>query len=434
MKTQPQALEILPTPSLSGEIEVPGSKSYTNRALLVSALAKGSSRLLRPLHSDDTLYMAQSLGKLGVRIEEQENGQVLRVSGSSGAFPVSQAELFVGNAGTAMRFLAAAVCIGQGEYRLDGNERMRERPIQDLIDGLAQLGCDVRSEAGNGCPPVRIRASGIRGGICKVPGSRSSQFFSALLMAAPYAQSDTTIRVVGDLVSKPYVDITLQVMRDFGVSAQNDDYRTFRVPCGQVYVGRECAIEPDASNACYFWAAAAIAGGPVLVKGLTRRSAQGDVGFVDVLRRMGCGVLERPDGIEVRGCTLRAGEFDLGDMPDTAQTLAVVALFAQGATTIRNIGNLRIKETDRITALANELSKLGASVEQGPDWLSITPGELHGTLIETYDDHRMAMSFALAGARIPGVEILNPGCVAKTYPGFFDAIRRIGLDNRPGQK
>jgi len=249
-------------------------------------------------------------------------------------------------------------------------------------------------------------------------------------MAAPHAQTDVTIEVVGELVSKPYVGITLRVMRDFGVNVEDHDYRSFHVPGGQRYQARDFTIEPDASNASYFWAAAAIGGGPVRVTGLTSSSRQGDVGFVQVLERMGCTVREDDQGIEVSGGQLRGGEFDLRDMPDTAQTLAVVALFAEGPTTIRGIGNLRIKETDRIHALARELSKLGADVEEGDDYLVVSPAPLTAAAIDTYDDHRMAMSFALAGARVPGLVVLDPDCVAKTYPGYFEDVRRIGLDSQ----
>lgn len=430
MTTTAKALEILPSACLRGEVNVPGSKSYTNRALLIASLAEGRSRLDRPLHSDDTLYMTEALRALGVSVAHEDDGRALAVQGSSGRFPKDSADLFVGNSGTTMRFLAAALCASHGRYRLDGNDRMRERPIQDLLDGLTQLGCDVVSEARNGCPPLRINAHGIKGGRCEVPGTRSSQFFSALLMASPYAHSDVSIEVLGELVSKPYVGITLQVMRDFGVRVEGHDYQRFHVPCGQRYQARDFAVEPDASNACYYWAAAAIGGGPVRVNGLTSNSAQGDVGFVRVLERMGCTVCEDDQGIQVSGADLKGGEFDLRDMPDTAQTLAVVALFAEGPTVIRGIGNLRIKETDRIQALACELSKLGAAVEEGDDHLAISPRPLAGAAIETYDDHRMAMSFALAGARVPGLVILDPGCVAKTYPGYFDDLRRIGLHSQ----
>lgn len=424
------ALEIIPHVPLRGEIEVPGSKSFTNRALLVAALAQGDSRLLRPLHSEDTRYMIEALRILGVSVSEAAAGDALAVSGCSGQFPVREADLYVGNAGTAMRFLAASLCLGEGCYRLDGDARMRERPIDDLIDALGQLGCRVTSQSGNGCPPLLLEARGLSGGECRISGARSSQFCSALLMAAPYARQSTTISVLGELVSKPYIDMTLQVMRDFGVSAKAKDYESFHVPCGQVYRGRSTAIEPDASNACYYWAAAAIAGGPVLVRGLSTDSSQGDVRFVQLLESMGCSVSHPPGGIEVTGGDLDGGDFDLTDMPDTAQTLAVVALFARGTTTLRGLKTLRIKETDRIAALAAELDRLGARVEQGSDFLRVTPAGLHGGRIQTYNDHRMAMSFALPGARVPGVVILNPACVAKTYPNYFEDIARIGLRSR----
>lgn len=424
------ALEILPAASLKGNVEIPGSKSFTNRALLIAALARGISRLRRPLYSDDTQYMMAALRSLGLSISEEKRGDLLVICGGAAQFAVKTGDFYVGNAGTAMRFLTAALCLGEGDYRLDGNARMRERPIQDLLDGLTQLGCRVFSETGNGCPPLRIEARGMHGGECRIPGTRSSQFFSALLMAAPYARAPVTITVLDELVSRPYIDITLQVMKTFGVPVENQGYQRFHVPSGRTYQGLDYDIEPDASNACYYWAAAAIAGGPVRVHGLSKTSAQGDVRFAEVLAQMGCQVSYDPQGIEVRGGNLRAGDFDLKDMPDTAQTLAVVALFAQGTTTLRNLQTLRIKETDRVAALATELAKLGAVVEEGPDFLRLTPGKPRGARINTYEDHRMAMSFALAGARIPGVVILNPGCVSKTYPSYFEDLKRIGLHSK----
>mgnify|MGYP001159534000 CR=1 FL=1 len=424
-------IEILPAETLQGVAEIPGSKSYTNRALLIAALAEGTSELHRLLHSDDTHYMAEALQNLGVTIDDRDEGRRWVIEGCGGRFSSCSEPIFVGNAGTAMRFLTAAICLGDSEYRLDGSDRMRQRPIQDLLSALEQLGCNAVSENGNGCPPLTINAKGIPGGTCSMPGDKSSQYFSALLMASPYAQADVTIEVEGELVSKPYIDMTIDIMQTFGGEVTHDDYQKFMIPSGQSYQSREYLIEPDASNACYYWAAGAIASGPVRVQGLSRSSIQGDIGFVSILHQMGCSVSYGPDWIEVVGGELRGGEFDLGNMPDTAQTLAVVALFARGKTNLVNIGNLRIKETDRIAALARELTKLGAKVDEGKDYLSITPGQLKGVEIETYDDHRMAMSFTLAGVRIPGVVILDHDCVAKTYPDYFDDMRRIGLQSRP---
>jgi 3-phosphoshikimate 1-carboxyvinyltransferase len=375
--------------------------------------------------------MADALRILGTGIHAAEREPFWMITGNEARFPVPAADLAVGNAGTAMRFLTAALCLGHGTYRIDGNARMRERPIQDLIDGLRQLGCRVAAELGNGCPPLRIEAAGIPGGECRVPGTHSSQFFSAILLAAPYARNDVTITVEGKLVSAPYVAMTVRMMRDFGARVEHDGSRWFRVAAGYGYRGRDYLVEPDASNASYYFAAAAIGGGPVRVRGLSRESVQGDVRFLDVLQAMGCRVSCGPDGIEVSGGPLRGGTFDLSDMPDVAQTLAVVALFAQGPTTIRNVGNLRIKETDRLHALSAELRRLGAEVHEGPDSLTLVPGPLRGAAIQTYDDHRMAMSFALAGTRIPGVTILDPQCVSKTYPDYFEEMRRIGLKSRP---
>ncbi len=429
MSAKPDALEMQPCGPLRGEVEIPGSKSYTNRALLIAALASGTSTLRRPLHSDDTRYMAEALRELGISVKTPDEGKTLTVGGRGGDFPSKKAELSVGNSGTTIRFLTAGLCAGRGDFVLDGIDRMRQRPIQDLIDGIGQLGGRITSLNGDGCPPVRVVAEGLSGGRCLMPGTRSSQYFSAILMAAPLAKNPCTIQVDGDLVSRPYIDMTIDVMDRFGASVVNNNYKSFEVNGRQGYSAQDYLIEPDASNASYFWGAAAVSGGSVKVRGLTRGSAQGDVGFVDVLAQMGCDLEEDDDGIRVTGCDLKGGEFDLGDMPDTAQTLATIALFADGKTTITNIGNLRIKETDRISALATEISKLGARIEEGEDYLSIEPGELHGVEIETYDDHRMAMSLALAGIRIPGVGILDPGCTAKTYPEYFSDMARLGLRN-----
>lgn len=427
MSAKPDALEMQPCGPLHGEVEIPGSKSYTNRALLIAALASGTSALRHPLHSDDTRYMAEALRELGIGVGD--SGKTITVEGRGGEFPNRKAKLFVGNSGTTIRFLTAGLCAGEGEFVLDGIDRMRQRPIQDLLDGLSQLGGNIITLNGDGCPPVRVLAQGLSGGDCLIPGTRSSQYFSAILMAAPLAKHTCTIRVEGDLVSKPYIDMTIDVMNRFGVSVRNNNYESFEVAGRQGYSAQDYLIEPDATNASYYWGAAAISGGSVKVLGLTRDSAQGDIEFVDVLARMGCELDEDEDGIRVTGHSLKGGEFDLGNMPDTAQTLAVVALFAEGRTTITNIGNLRIKETDRISALVTELSKLGAAIEEGKDYLAVEPGGLHGAEIETYEDHRMAMSLALAGIRVPNVVILDPGCTAKTYPEYFEDMARLGLGN-----
>ncbi len=420
------ALEVKPFLNpVDADVVVPGSKSYTNRALLIAALSGGRTVLEGALFSDDTHHMADSLRRLGIQVTEDEERARFTVVGCEGQIPAGSAELYVGNSGTTARFLAAFVSLGNGEYVIDGVDRMRERPIQDLIDGLAPLGVDVTSLNGNGCPPIRIRAKGIEGGRTFVRGDRSSQYFTSLLLSAPYARKDVEVRVTGaDLISKPYLDMTIAIMERFGVEATNDSYNTFSVRAGQRYVSRTYHVEPDASNASYFFGAAALTSGRVCVRNLDRSSAQGDVKFVDVLERMGCAVTERPDGIELTGPTKLTGiDVDLNDMPDTAQTLCAIAPFANGPTTIRNIGSLRIKETDRLAAIEAELARLGVEVETWSDGIRIQPtNTIIPAAVDTYDDHRMAMSLSLIGLRAPGVVINNPECVNKTFPTFFDTL------------
>ena len=409
---------------------IPGSKSIANRALLIAALADGPSTLDGMLLSDDTRYMAEALVALGLDVRLDEAAERAEVVGGGGTFPAREAELFVGNAGTAMRFLVAALTLGHGEYLIDGVERMRKRPIGDLLEALEQLGAYVASEHGTDCPPVRVQASGLPGGSCRMPGNRSSQFFSALLMAAPYARDGVEITVEGDLVSKPYMTMTAAVMRDFGVEAELDTehWTQFRVAPGQRYTGRHYRIEPDASNASYFFAAAAVTGGRVRVDGLGTRSTQGDLQFVRALERMGATVDIGEDATEVQGPpegALRGIEIDMNAISDTAQTLAAIAPFAEGPTTIRGIHHARLKETDRVAAVATELRKLGQRVEEVEDGLTIHPAPVTPAEIETYDDHRMAMSFAITGLRAEGVRILDPGCVAKTFPTYFQRLSEV---------
>jgi 3-phosphoshikimate 1-carboxyvinyltransferase len=390
----------------------------TNRALVAAALADGQSELRGALDSDDTRVMMECLRRLGIAIEHDPSAQTIRVAGCSGRLPATSADLFAANSGTTIRFLTALVALGHGTYRLDGSARMRERPIEDLLSALGQLGVDARSENGSGCPPVVVRAAGLRGGRAKVRGDISSQFLSGLLMAAPYAESAVDLEIEGTLVSQPYIRMTLAVMRSFGIDVDGDDLSQFHIPPGR-YGGRIYEIEPDASAASYFFAAAAIAGGRVTVLGLSRDSVQGDVAFCDCLAKMGCGVEFRSDGITIIGGGLRGIDVDMNAISDTVQTLAAVALFAEGPTTIRNVAHIRHKETDRIGNLAVELRKLGAEVEELSDGLRIVPRPLHGAEIATYDDHRMAMSLSLAGLRVPGIVIQEPRCVEKTYPDFF---------------
>jgi 3-phosphoshikimate 1-carboxyvinyltransferase len=420
-------LEIKPTGGpVRGEILPPGSKSITNRALVCAALTDGTSVLTGALDSEDTRVMVEGLKQLGIAVEVSDRGETLQVTGCAGKPPASQAEIFVGNSGTTIRFLTALVTLGEGKFRLDGIARMRERPIKDLADALNLLGAQVECEGANGCPPVSVQAVGLTGGTTKVNGSISSQFLSGLLMAAPCARSQVTLEVAGTLVSVPYVSMTLAVMKAFGITAKADaDYSKIEIPAMGHYRSCDYVIEPDASAASYFWAAAAVTGGEVTVLGLNRESLQGDVKFVECLAQMGCEVNYSEDSITLVGKPMRGIDIDMNAISDTVQTLSVVALFAEGTTRIRNVGHIRHKETDRIAAVATELRKLGATVVEHPEGLDITPGTLRGAEIETYNDHRMAMSFAIVGLVQPGVQILNPSCTAKTYPQFFDDLERL---------
>jgi 3-phosphoshikimate 1-carboxyvinyltransferase len=418
-------IEIQPCGPVHGAIRPPGSKSITNRALICAALAEGRSLLRGALDSEDTRVMVHALQRLGLDVAVDLARCEITIDGCGGNIPATTAELAVANSGTSMRFLTALATLGRGTFRLDGSPRMRERPIADLIATLNELGAQVVSECGNGCPPVLVRADGLPGGTARIRGDVSSQFLSGLLMAAPYAQRGVELVVDGPLVSQPYVRMTLAVMAAFGLSVPAGDLARFAVPAGRRYQARDYEIEPDASAASYFWAAAAISGGCVTVEGLSRGALQGDVAFCECLERMGCSVSYAADRTTVTGGPLRGIEADMNAISDTVQTLAAVALYAAGPTTITGVAHNRLKETDRIGDLARELRKLGATVEELPDGLRIIPGALRGAPIETYQDHRMAMSMALVGLRTPGVVILNPQCTGKTYPQFFVDLERL---------
>jgi 3-phosphoshikimate 1-carboxyvinyltransferase len=422
MQKYPPKIAITPpgrTPP-KGSIRVPGSKSLTNRALIVAALADGSSTLLGALNSEDTRVMIDALRKLGIAVEHDVITAEIKVRGCGGGIPARAAELYVENSGTSLRFLTAMVATGSGTYRLDGTPRMRERPVADLLTALNGLGADARSDLGTGCPPVTVRATGLDGGYTFVRGDVSSQFLSGLLMALPYSRAVTTVEVEGTLVSRPYIAMTLAVMEAFGVRPANHAFKRFNIEPAR-YRGRTYLIEPDASAASYFFAAAAITGGSVTVEGLGTESIQGDIRFVDLLEHMGCRAVRDRDSTTVTGGPLRAVDVDMNEISDTVMTLAVAALFARGVTRIRNIAHVRHKETDRIAALATELRKLGATVEEQPDGLIIIPPDrVSPAEIATYNDHRMAMSFALVGLKAPGITILDPGCVGKTYPQYWD--------------
>jgi 3-phosphoshikimate 1-carboxyvinyltransferase len=409
---------------VNGTIRPPGSKSLTNRALIVAALADGKSSLTGVLDSQDTRVMVESLKRLGIHLNHDPSQATISIEGCRGLPPAGKAELFLENSGTSIRFLTALCSLGRGSYRLDGNARMRERPIGELTAALAALGARVRCEFDNGCPPVIVEGSGITGGKVHIGGDTSSQFLSALLMVAPAALGPVTIEVRGALVSEPYATMTRQVCEAFGVSIAASDTGAFQVN-PQRYQARQYNIEPDASAASYFFAAAAVTGGAVTVPGLSRSSLQGDVAFVEVLRQMGCAVECAADSITVRGGVLRGVDVDMNAISDTAQTLAAIAPFAEGPTRIRNVAHIRHKETDRLAALARELARIGQNVEEFPDGLRITPAMVRPATIETYDDHRMAMSFAITGLKAPGIVISNPACTAKTYPAFFDDLAAL---------
>lgn len=421
----PDRLAMQTAGPLRATIRPPGSKSITNRALVCAAMARGSSVLRGALDSEDTRVMIDSLQRLGLRVDHVPASETIAVEGCGGSPPVDRAELFVANSGTTMRFLTAMLAACRGHFRLDGIERMRQRPITDLLGALNELGGDVSSESRNGCPPVIVRGGGLRGGRARIRGNISSQFLSGLLMACPYAEQDVMLEVEGELVSQPYVQMTLAVMSAFGIEVAHEGVSRFRIPAGKRYAGRRYDIEPDASAASYFWAAAAITGGSVRVPGLGRDSLQGDVAFCDCLEEMGCRVECDAQGISVTGGRLRGIDADMNAISDTVPTLAAVALFAEGPTTIRGVAHIRYKETDRLGDLARELRRLGAEVEEREDGLRIQPAPLHGVEIETYNDHRLAMSLALVGLRVPGVVIRDPACTGKTYPRFFEDLASL---------
>jgi len=430
-------LDIEPIFRAAGTVRMPGSKSISNRVLLLAALSRGETRVKDLLDADDTRVMLEALERLGVAIERDRGGSVA-VRGVGGSLPVKSAELSLGNAGTAFRPLTAVLALCGGEYRLSGTPRMHERPIGDLVDALRALGARIEYSGREGFPPLALHAGTIkRGASVRVRGDVSSQYLSALLMALPLANSETRIEVEGELVSKPYVEITLNLMRRFGVQVRRDGWSVFIVPASSYATPGEMHVEGDASSASYFLAAGAISGltggGPVRVEGVGSASIQGDVRFTEVLEHMGASIsmgenwIESVAGPEARARgKLKAIDADLNHIPDAAMTAAVAALFADGTSTLRNIASWRVKETDRIAAMANELRKLGAAVEEGADTLRVTPPlTLRPATIATYDDHRMAMSFSLAALGGIKVRINDPGCVGKTFPEYFDALAGI---------
>jgi len=413
--------------SASGTVRLPGSKSISNRVLLLAALAEGETEVRDLLASDDTERMLDALKALGVGITSL-GGENWRIAGCGGRFPVRQAELFLGNAGTAFRPLTAALALAGGDYVLKGVARMHERPIGDLVDGLRQLGADITYLGNEGYPPLRLKPASVRaGGTVRVRGDVSSQFLTGLLMALPLTCETVAVDVVGELISRPYIEITLAIMARFGVQVQREGWQRFTVPAGSRYVAPGTIyVEGDASSASYFLALGAIGGGPLRVEGVGRDSIQGDVRFAEALAKMGAEIAMGPNWMEARSPEggLVAVDLDCNHIPDAAMTLATTALFARGTTTLRNIASWRVKETDRIAAMATELRKLGAEVDEGDDFIRITPAALKPAAIDTYDDHRMAMCFSLAAFGTP-LRIKDPKCVAKTFPDYFERFAMV---------
>jgi 3-phosphoshikimate 1-carboxyvinyltransferase len=423
-----QQFEVIPlSHPIDAEVLVPGSKSITNRAMLIAAIAQGRSVIEGALLSDDTRYMAAALRALGFFVEIDEAGRRITVGGQGGMIPARGAELDVGGAGTVMRFLVAMLTLGEGRFRLDGNQRMRQRPIGPLLDAMERLGASIYSERDNNCPPVIVDASRSRfsGGEVSIDARMSSQYASAILMPAPLWPLGIKLKVIGD-TARPFIDMTLRVMEAWGArSSVEGDQIT--VPGGQWYRAQRYYVEPDASGASYFAAAAALVGGRVRITGLTRQSAQGDTVFLGVLERMGARVTWLDDAVEVAGDgNLNGIDVAMNSMPDMVATLAAIAPFASSPTKITNVAFIRHHESDRLRALATELNRLGATARETEDGLEIEPSEMRGTAIDTYDDHRIAMAFAIAGLKLPGVVINNPDCVAKTFPDFFDKLSALG--------
>jgi 3-phosphoshikimate 1-carboxyvinyltransferase len=421
-------IEIKPAQKIKAVVAVPGSKSITQRALIAAALAEGESTLCNPLESEDTRYTAAALEQMGIPVEKGK--ERWSVKGKGGLIKTPEKEIFLGNNGTATRFLTSVAALGDGTFRISGDARMSERPILPLVQALQGWGVDIASINRNGCPPLLIRASGLTGGKTTLPEGKSSQYLSSLLLVGPYARHEAELEVEGEILSLPYVIMTLVVMEAFGIRVEgNEDLSSFRIPRG-VYTAREYAIEGDASNASYFYAAAAVTGGEVTVPNVPVPSMQGDAAFVALLARMGCDINKTGEGLTVNGPEeLKGITIDMGGMPDVVPTLAVVASQARGRSIIKNIGHLRIKECDRLHVMAVELAKMGARVQELEDSLIIegkdpdTP--MHGAEINTYNDHRIAMSFALAGLAVPGVKILGEECVAKSFPDFWDRFNLL---------
>jgi 3-phosphoshikimate 1-carboxyvinyltransferase len=417
---------IKPITNITATIPVPGSKSYTQRALIAAALAEGMSSITGPLFSEDTEHLIQALNALGAHIGVQ--GTDLAVMGTGGDLTSPPGPIYMGNNGTGLRLLTGVVCLGHGTFVLDGNDRMRQRPIQPLVDAMGKLGVQAACTKENGCPPVEVLAEGLKGGKTTLSGGLSSQYLSALLLAAPHAKGDILIEVLGPLPSRPYIDMTLDVMKQFGADVTVSDERSFLVKAPQPYRSNTYAVEGDASSATYFMAAAAVCGGTVRIPNVSPDSVQGDLRFADILKSMGCRVGRSNKGLEIGGPLTYHGDLslDLHDVPDMVPALAVVSAFRKGKTHLQNIGHLRIKESDRIAALTQELRRIGTTVEEREDAMVIQGLASRGADIECYNDHRIAMSFAIAGLAINGVVIKDPDCVGKSFPDFWNKLASLG--------
>lgn len=405
------------------DINVPGSKSYTHRILIASALSDGVCKVSNSLRSEDTILTAGALKAMGVPIED--DGDIVTINGCNGKLETTTEPIYLANSGTSMRLLTSVAAIGNGPYTLTGTPRMQERPIQALLNGLNQIGVRGESLGGTGCPPIEIIGSKIKGGKMNLDCSISSQFLSSVLLIAPFTEEGIEVNLVKELVSKPYVDMTIDIMERLGVKVERDDYEKFYIPGNQTYKSGNYAVEPDCSQASYFWGVAAITGKKIKVKNISRDSRQGDVKFAEVLKEMGCSVTYEDDGISIQGGKLKAVEVDMSSMPDIVPTLAVIASFAEGTTVITNVAHLKAKECDRLGCVATELIKMGVDAKATDSGLLITGGKPVGATIETYDDHRMAMCFAIAGLRVPGMEILDEMCVKKSFPTYWQVFETL---------
>ena len=411
---------------LDTAVTVPGSNSYTHRTFIAAALSNGVCHIENWLDSDDTNYTLSALNQFGASFDKTPEG-IVTINGRKGDMDTSEKPIFLGSSGTSMRLLTAYAAIGNGRYLLAGSDRMYERPIHHLLDGLNQLGVKAVSLNVNQCPPVEVVGSKINGGTVNLNCSISSQFLSGLLLVAPYTKNGMEINVTHGPVSKPYIDMTIDIMSQFGVDVVRSGYDNFKIAGNQIYQSGQYVVEPDCSQASYFWAAAAITGHSIKVNGISKESSQGDVRFVDVLSAMGCRVIHESDGITVEGGKLSGIEVDMADMPDLVPTLGVIAAFAEGTTVIKNVAHLKVKESDRLSAVINELTKMGISARAESDNLIITGGNPHGAVIETYDDHRIAMCFAVAGLKVPGIEIINEQCVEKSFPTYWEVFDGLYL-------